>query len=67
MKRHVLGTALIFLLLVAEDFAMGLFGGYATSGSTLEEYLLSLTVEHVMIILIASIAIYLILRRFFHI
>lgn len=67
MKRHILGTALIFIILVAEDFAMGLFGGYATSGSSFPEYLSSLTVEHVMVILIASFIVYIILRRFFRI
>lgn len=66
--RHIIGTTIIFLILLVEDFFMGMFGGYtATGGGDIFVYLSSVTIEHMAVIFVASIIIYLILRRIFKI
>jgi len=67
MRRHIIGPALIFLILIAEDFFMGMFGHYTASGGSFADYLASITAEHILIILVVSILVYIVLWRFFKI
>jgi len=66
--KHVFGTALIFLVLLIEDFCIGMFSGYTISGGgDFWDYLSTITFEHLLIIFVASVILYLILRRIFKI
>ena len=66
--KHVFGTALIFIILLIEDFCIGIFSGYTISGNgDFWTYLYKITFEHIFIIFVAAIIIYLIIRRVFKI
>jgi len=46
---------------------MGMFGHYTASGGSFADYLASITAEHILIILVVSILVYIVLWRFFKI
>ena len=65
MRHHIIGTGIVFLVILIEDFIVGSLGHYTGSGSDANfiEYVLTIPPEHFLVILVASIIIYLILTR----
>ena len=65
MKRHIIGAGIVFLILLIEDFLIGSIGHYTGSGAdgSFIEHILTIPPEHILIMLVAAIIIYLILTR----
>lgn len=61
--KHVIGAGIVFLILLIEDFLVGCVGHYEGSGSdgSFFDYIFTIPLDHIIIIFIASIIIYMVL------
>ena len=71
MHRHIIGTVLVFLILILSDFFMGIFGHYtATSNGDFSfdsffSYLATVSINQFILILAVSLIIYVAVRFVF--